>query len=197
MGNKAAYDLWWKNAVIYCLDVELFADGDGDGCGDFPGLTGKVDYLAGLGVTCIWLMPFYPTPNKDNGYDISDFYGVDPRHGTLGDLVDFLRAARERGIRVIADLVVNHTSDQHPWFQAARADERSRQNGKNVAFIAGHAVDGDVHEAPWRSVRTRRTRTGSTLLRYQADASASSCGSTTDDRDCAIAHAGRFLNRLT
>jgi trehalose synthase len=125
MGNKAAYDLWWKNAVIYCLDVELFADGDGDGCGDFPGLTGKVDYLAGLGVTCIWLMPFYPTPNKDNGYDITDFYGVDPRLGTLGDLVEFLRAARERGIRVIADLVVNHTSDQHPWFQSARADERS------------------------------------------------------------------------
>jgi trehalose synthase len=125
MGDKAAYDLWWKNAVIYCLDVELFADGNGDGCGDFPGLTGKVDYLAGLGVTCIWLMPFYPTPNKDNGYDISDFYGVDPRLGTLGDLVEFLRAARERGIRVIADLVVNHTSDQHPWFQSARADERS------------------------------------------------------------------------
>jgi maltose alpha-D-glucosyltransferase/alpha-amylase len=105
--------------------VELFADSDGDGCGDFPGLLGKIDYLAGLGVTCIWLMPFYPTPNKDNGYDISDFYGVDPRLGTLGDLVDLLRAARERGIRVIADLVVNHTSDQHPWFQSARADPQS------------------------------------------------------------------------
>jgi maltose alpha-D-glucosyltransferase / alpha-amylase len=126
VSDKAAFDLWWKNAVVYCVDVELFADGDGDGVGDFPGLTGKVDYLAGLGVTCVWLMPFYPTPNKDNGYDVSDFYGVDPRLGTLGDLVDFLRAARERGIRVIADLVVNHTSDQHPWFQAARADERSR-----------------------------------------------------------------------
>src|SRR4029453_10975925 len=125
MGDKAAYDLWWKNAVIYCLDVELFADGNGDGCGDFPGLTDKVDYLAGLGVTCVWLMPFYPTPNKDNGYDISDFYGVDPRLGSLGDLVDFLRAAREGGLRVIADLVVNHTSDQHPWFQSARADEHS------------------------------------------------------------------------
>jgi maltose alpha-D-glucosyltransferase/alpha-amylase len=123
--RDAAYDLWWKNAVIYCVDVELFADANGDGVGDFPGLTGRIDYLAGLGVTCIWLMPFYPTPNKDNGYDISDFYGVDPRLGTLGDLVEFLRAARERGIRVIADLVVNHTSDQHPWFQSARADERS------------------------------------------------------------------------
>jgi maltose alpha-D-glucosyltransferase / alpha-amylase len=126
MSDKATFDLWWKNAVVYCVDVELFADGDGDGVGDFPGLTDRVDYLAGLGVTCIWLMPFYPTPNKDNGYDISDFYGVDPRLGTLGDLVDFLRAARERGIRVIADLVVNHTSDQHPWFQSARADEHSR-----------------------------------------------------------------------
>jgi len=125
MGPKAAYDLWWKNAVIYCVDVELFADANGDGVGDFPGLTDRVDYLAGLGVTCIWLMPFYPTPNKDNGYDISDFYGVDPRLGTLGDLVEFLRAARERGIRVIADLVVNHTSDQHPWFQSARADPAS------------------------------------------------------------------------
>jgi maltose alpha-D-glucosyltransferase / alpha-amylase len=126
MSDKATSDLWWKNAVIYCVDVELFADGDGDGVGDFPGLIGKVDYLAGLGVTCVWLMPFYPTPNKDNGYDISDFYGVDPRLGSLGDLVEFLRAARERGIRVIADLVVNHTSDQHPWFQSARADARSR-----------------------------------------------------------------------
>jgi maltose alpha-D-glucosyltransferase / alpha-amylase len=123
--EAAAYDLWWKNAVVYCVDVELFADSDGDGVGDFPGLLSRIDYLAGLGVTCIWLMPFYPTPNKDNGYDISDFYGVDPRLGTLGDLVEFLRAARERGIRVIADLVVNHTSDRHPWFQSARADERS------------------------------------------------------------------------
>jgi maltose alpha-D-glucosyltransferase / alpha-amylase len=125
MGSKAAYDLWWKNAVVYCVDVELFRDSNGDGVGDFPGLTDKVDYLAGLGVTCIWLMPFYPTPNKDNGYDISDFYGVDPRLGTLGDLVEFLRAARERGIRVIADLVVNHTSDRHPWFRSARADPGS------------------------------------------------------------------------
>jgi maltose alpha-D-glucosyltransferase/alpha-amylase len=125
MSSSAAYDLWWKNAIIYCLDVELFADSDGDGVGDFPGLLDKIDYLAGLGVTCIWLMPFYPTPNKDNGYDVSDFYGVDPRLGTLGDLVELLRAARERGIRLIADLVVNHTSDQHPWFQSARADESS------------------------------------------------------------------------
>jgi maltose alpha-D-glucosyltransferase/alpha-amylase len=125
MSDKATSDLWWKNAVIYCLDVELFKDGNNDGVGDLPGLTGQVDYLAGLGVTCVWLMPFYPTPNRDNGYDIADYYGVDPRLGTLGDVVEFLRAARERGIRVIADLVVNHTSVDHPWFQAAREDRNS------------------------------------------------------------------------
>jgi trehalose synthase len=114
-------DLWWKNAVVYCLDVETFRDSDGDGVGDFRGLIDEVDYLAGLGVTCIWLMPFYPSPNRDDGYDISDYYGVDPRLGTLGDLVEFVRTAADRGIRVILDLVVNHTSDKHPWFLEARA----------------------------------------------------------------------------
>ena len=114
-------DLWWKNAVVYCLDVETYADSDGDGVGDFRGLIDKVDHLADLGVTCLWLMPFYPSPNRDDGYDISDYYGVDPRLGTLGDVVEFLRTARDRGIRVIADLVVNHTSDEHPWFTESRS----------------------------------------------------------------------------
>jgi maltose alpha-D-glucosyltransferase/alpha-amylase len=118
-------DLWWKNAVFYCLDVETFRDGNGDGVGDFQGLTNRIDYLAGLGVTCIWLMPFYPTANRDDGYDIIDYYAVDPRYGSLGDFVEFLRTARDRGIRVIADLVVNHTSAEHPWFKAARADKSS------------------------------------------------------------------------
>lgn len=113
-------DLWWKNAVIYCLDVETFFDDDGDGTGDFAGLTQRVDYLAALGVTCIWLMPFYPSPDRDDGYDVTDFFGVDSRLGTLGDLVEFIRAARDRGMRVIADFVVNHTSEQHPWFVEAR-----------------------------------------------------------------------------
>ncbi|MBD1538129.1 trehalose synthase [Arthrobacter sp. S13_S34] len=113
-------DLWWKNAVIYCLDVETFFDDDGDGTGDFAGLTQRVDYLAALGVTCIWLMPFYPSPDRDDGYDVTDFFTVDPRLGTMGDLVEFMRAARDRGMRVIADFVVNHTSDQHPWFVEAR-----------------------------------------------------------------------------
>jgi trehalose synthase len=118
-------DLWWKNAVFYCLDVETFMDADGDGCGDFEGLIEQLDYLAGLGVTCLWLMPFYPTPNRDDGYDVSDHLGVDPRFGTLGEFTEFVRTASDRGLRVIVDLVVNHTSDQHPWFQAARSDPRS------------------------------------------------------------------------
>ncbi|MGH3092486.1 MAG: alpha-amylase family glycosyl hydrolase, partial [Gaiellaceae bacterium] len=118
-------DLWWKNAVVYCLDVETFQDSNGDGIGDFPGLTDRLDHIASLGVTCLWLMPFYPTPDLDDGYDVTDHYGVDPRYGSLGDVVDFLRAAREHGLRVIADLVVNHTSDRHPWFRQARASRDS------------------------------------------------------------------------
>lgn len=118
-------DVWWKNAVFYCLDVETYADGNGDGTGDFAGLARRLDHLAGLGVTCLWLMPFYPTPNRDDGYDITDYYSVDPRLGSLGDFVEFVRTARDRGIRVIADLVVNHTSREHPWFKAARSDRRS------------------------------------------------------------------------
>jgi trehalose synthase len=118
-------DLWWKTAVIYCLDVETYMDWNGDGIGDFEGLSHRVDYLADLGVTCIWLMPFFPTPDRDDGYDIVDYYNVDPRLGTLGDFVEFVRTANDRGIRVIADLVVNHTSDQHPWFKSARSSKDS------------------------------------------------------------------------
>ena len=116
-------DLWWKNAVVYCLDVETYFDSDGDGIGDLDGLAQRMDYLAELGVTCLWLMPFYPTPDRDDGYDVTDQYGVDPRLGNHGDLVELVRTARDRGMRVIADLVVNHTSDQHPWFQQARSSK--------------------------------------------------------------------------
>ena len=119
-------DLWYKNAVIYCLDVGSFMDTSGDGVGDFQGLARRLDYLAGLGVTCLWLLPFQPTPNRDNGYDISDYYGVDSPHGSLGDFVEFSHEARVRGVRVIIDLVINHTSNRHWWFQEARADEQSR-----------------------------------------------------------------------
>jgi trehalose synthase len=118
-------DLWWKTAVVYCLDVETYLDSDGDGTGDLQGLAQRLDHLAALGVTCLWLMPVYPTPDRDDGYDIVDFYGVDPRLGSLGDFVEVVRTAKDRGMRVIADLVVNHTSDQHPWFQAARSSRDS------------------------------------------------------------------------
>jgi maltose alpha-D-glucosyltransferase / alpha-amylase len=119
-------DLWYKNAVIYCLNVETFMDTSGDGCGDFEGLARRLDYLAGLGVTCVWLLPFYPSPRKDDGYDITDYYGVDPRYGSSGDFVEFINQAKQRGIRVIVDLVINHTSIDHPWFQAARSDPNSK-----------------------------------------------------------------------
>jgi maltose alpha-D-glucosyltransferase/alpha-amylase len=118
-------DLWFKNAVIYCVDVETFMDSNGDGIGDFQGLTDRLDHIEALGATCIWLIPFYPTPNRDNGYDVTDFYAVDPRLGTLGDFVAFTHAAHDRGLRVIIDLVANHTSIDHPWFQQARRDPRS------------------------------------------------------------------------
>jgi trehalose synthase len=126
MATARTADLWWKNAVVYCLDVETFLDSDGDGAGDFAGLTDRVDYLASLGITCLWLMPFYPSPNRDDGYDIMDYYAVDDRLGSLGDFVAFVRTARDRGMRVIVDLVINHTSDQHPWFRSARRSPNSR-----------------------------------------------------------------------
>ena len=119
-------DLWYKNAVTYCLSVSTFMDANGDGVGDFEGLMRRLDYLDGLGVTAIWLMPFQTSPGRDGGYDISNYYEVDPRYGTLGDFVEFAHAAQERGIRVIIDLVVNHTSDQHAWFQDARRDPHSK-----------------------------------------------------------------------
>jgi maltose alpha-D-glucosyltransferase/alpha-amylase len=118
-------DLWYKNTVIYSLDVESFMDADGDGCGDFEGLTRRLDYLQALGVGAVWLAPFQPSPDRDDGYDISDYYGVDPRYGSGGDFVEFMHQAEKRGIRVLMDLVVNHTSDEHPWFRAAREDPES------------------------------------------------------------------------
>ncbi|APG04322.1 trehalose synthase [Luteibacter rhizovicinus DSM 16549] len=119
-------DLWYKNAIIYCLSVGSFQDSNGDGIGDFQGLGRRLDYLQGLGVTAVWLMPFQTSPCKDGGYDISDYYNVDPRYGTLGDFVEFTHAAHQRGMRVLIDLVVNHTSDQHPWFREACRDPASK-----------------------------------------------------------------------
>ena len=119
--KRCAVDpLWYKDAVIYELHVKTFHDSDGDGIGDFRGLIEKLDYLQELGVTAIWLLPFYPSPMRDDGYDIADYYDVNPNYGTLDDFQAFLAAAHERGLRVITELVINHTSDQNPWFQKSR-----------------------------------------------------------------------------
>ena len=124
--------LWYKNAVIYSLDLETFMDGNADGTGDFTGLCSRLDYLHGLGVDTIWLAPFQPTPNRDNGYDIKDYYGVDPRHGTSGEFVEFMRKAKQLGFKVIIDLVVNHTSEEHPWFKESRS---SRDNPRRNWYV--------------------------------------------------------------
>ena len=112
--------LWYKDAIIYQIHVKSFFDGNNDGIGDFAGLISRLDYISELGINTIWLLPFYPSPRLDDGYDIADYRGVHPDYGTLADVKRFIAAAHDRGIRVIAELVLNHTSDQHPWFQRAR-----------------------------------------------------------------------------
>ncbi len=143
MSLEATSDLWWKNAIIYCVDVQSFLDTSGDGVGDLDGLTQRIDYLAGIGVTCLWLMPIYPSPERDFGYDVADYYAVADKYGTLGDLVELVRTARERGIRVIMDLVINHTSVDHPWFQAARRD---RESIYHDFYVWADEKPDDAHE---------------------------------------------------
>ena len=118
-------DRWYREAVIYCVQVDLFQDSNGDGCGDLRGLISRLDYLSHLGITCLWLNPIHPSPLRDGGYDVADFYAVHPRLGSLGDFADLTLRAAQRGIRIVLDLVVNHTSDQHPWFQSARSSPES------------------------------------------------------------------------
>ncbi len=123
---------WYKDAVFYELHVRAFQDGNGDGKGDFQGLIRRLDYLKNLGVDCLWLLPFYPSPLKDDGYDIADYYDVHPDYGTLEDVKAFLSEAHARGIKVVVDLVVNHVSDQHRWFQEAR---KGRENPYHDYFV--------------------------------------------------------------
>src|SRR5213595_1524436 len=136
--------LWYKDAVIYELHVKTFHDSDGDGIGDFRGLIQKLDYLQELGISAIWLLPFYPSPLKDDGYDIANYLDVNPNYGTLDDFRAFLDAAHERGLRVITELVINHTSDQNPWFKNPVALRRARRNAK--------CMSGAIHR---KNTRTR------------------------------------------
>ncbi|PRY10193.1 maltose alpha-D-glucosyltransferase/alpha-amylase [Pontibacter ummariensis] len=148
-------DLWYKNAIIYNLDIKTFMDVNGDGIGDFEGLTRRLDYLDALGVDVIWLAPFQPTPDKDNGYDINDYYGVDRKFGSSGDFVEFMHQANKHGIKVILDLVVNHTSNEHPWFLEARSSAASRYRDwyvwseKRPANWNKGMVFPGVQEATW------------------------------------------------
>jgi maltose alpha-D-glucosyltransferase / alpha-amylase len=148
-------DLWYKNAVIYSLSVATYMDANGDGVGDFEGLMRRLDYLQGMGVTAIWLMPFQPSPCRDDGYDIADYYGVDPRYGTLGDFVEFAKGCKQRGLRVLIDLVVNHTSNEHPWFQEARRDPKSKYRDwyvwskKKPTNAASGVVFPGVQKSTW------------------------------------------------
>ncbi len=130
--------LWYKDAIVYQLHVKSLFDANNDGVGDFAGLLAKLDYIAGLGVTAVWLLPFYPSPRLDDGYDISDYRGVHPDYGTLADVRRFIHAAHKRGLRVITELVVNHTSDQHPWFQRAR---RARRGSSHRDFYVWSDTD--------------------------------------------------------
>lgn len=135
--------LWYKDAVIYEVHVRAFFDSDGDGIGDFQGLAEKLDYLQDLGVTAIWLLPFYPSPQKDDGYDISDYENVNPAFGKLSDFKYFLREAKKRGIRVITELVLNHTSDEHPWFKTSR---RASSGSKERDFYVWNETPDKYHD---------------------------------------------------
>jgi len=155
-------DLWYKNAVIYCLSVATYMDANGDGIGDFQGLMRRLDYLQGMGVTALWLMPFQPSPFRDDGYDVADYYGVDPRYGTLGDFVEFAQGCKQRGMRVFIDLVVNHTSEEHPWFQEACRDPKSKYRDWYVWSIkkpkkaASGVVFPGVQKSTWTYDKTAK-----------------------------------------
>ncbi|MGC5054096.1 alpha-amylase family protein [Micromonospora sp. DT48] len=168
-------DRWYSEAVVYCLDIDTYADSDGDGVGDIQGLIGRLDYLARLGVTCLWLHPIHPSPNNDDGYDVTDFYNVDPRFGTLGDFAELLHQAGNRGIRVVIDLVVNHTSDQHPWFVSARSSPDSPyrdwyvwSDQEPADRHQGMVFPGEQHET-WTYDRTAKAWYYHRFYKFQPD----------------------------
>lgn len=141
---------WWKTAVVYQVYIRSFADGNGDGIGDIPGLTTRLPYLAKLGIDAVWINPWYPSPMADAGYDVADFRAIEPTYGTLNEAEQFIAAAHESGIRVILDIVPNHTSDQHPWFVAALRDEPGARD--RYLFRPGRGRDGELPPNDWQSV---------------------------------------------
>lgn len=167
-------DLWYKNAIVYCLSVDTFMDADGDGIGDLKGLMRRLDYLQGLGVTAIWLMPFQASPGRDGGYDVSDYYSVNPKYGTLGDFVEFSHGCDQRGIRVLIDLVVNHTSDTHPWFQEARGNPDSKYRDwyvwskKKPRHVDGVVFPG-VQKSTWSYDESARSYYFHRFYEFQPD----------------------------
>ena len=147
-------DHWYKDAVFYEVAIKSFYDSNGDGIGDLGGLAAKLDYLQRLGIDCIWLLPMYPSPMRDDGYDISDFYGIHPDYGTIEDFKAFVRSAHERKIRVIADLVLNHTSDQHPWFQSARHPDSPKRHwyvwsDSDRKYARARVIFTDAEKSNW------------------------------------------------
>ena len=150
-------ELWYKDAIIYQLHVKAFADSNNDGIGDFAGLTEKLGYLQDLGVTALWLLPFYPSPGRDDGYDIADYGAINPDFGTMKDFKRFIVEAKRRGLRVITELVINHTSDQHDWFKRARRSERELERAQLVC-LERHRPE--IRRTPGSSSPTPRNRTG-------------------------------------
>ena len=163
--GSATHPNWYKDAIIYETHVKAFFDSTNDGIGDFQGLTQKLDYVQELGVTCLWLLPFFPSPLRDDGYDIADYTNVHLSYGTLDDFKTFLAAAHARGLQVIIELVINHTSDQHPWFRAARqappgspkrdfyvwSDSDQKYKSTRIIFT-------DTEKSNWTRSVTRRSR---------------------------------------
>jgi maltose alpha-D-glucosyltransferase/alpha-amylase len=167
--------LWYKDAVIYQLHVKAFADSSGDGIGDFIGLTRKLDYIANLGVTAVWLMPFYPSPLRDDGYDIADYTNVHPDYGTRRDFRAFVRAAHKRGLRVITELVINHTSDQHPWFVESRSSATNPRedwyvwSADDKRFADARIIFNDTEASNWAWDNTRQAYYWHRFFSHQPD----------------------------
>src|SRR5687768_17234836 len=168
-------DYWFKNAVLYCLNVATYMDSNGDGIGDFEGLSRRLDYLHALGVTCVWLQPFNCSPNRDNGYDVADYYGVTPRFGSSGDFVECMNHAQALGMRVVVDLVANHTSIDHPWFQSARSDPESKYRDwyvwadKRPRDHAKGTVFPPVQKTTWTRDKVARKYYFHRFYEHQAD----------------------------